>query len=58
MEYSCAYNKYEEYFQDIFEVVNNQECDCIICRDYNYIHETKHDGIYVYRNDGLDFSRE
>ena len=36
-------NKYE--FQDLVEGVKNLECDCILWRDENYIHQTKHDGI-------------
>ena len=37
----------DEYdFQDIVEGVNNLECACLLWRDENYIHQTKHDGIY------------
>ena len=36
-------NKHD--FQDIIESVKNLECDCLICRNDNYIHQNKHDDL-------------
>ena len=50
MESSWVGINYEEYFHDIIKIVKNLESDCIICREKNYIHQTKHDGICGYQN--------
>ena len=45
MESSLGGLNYEEDFQDLVEVVDNLECTCLLCRDKNYIHQAKHDGL-------------
>ena len=45
MESSWLGLNYEYGFQDLVKGVNNKECACLIWREDNYIHQTKHDGL-------------
>ena len=56
MESNLVDPNYEEYFQDIVDVVNNRECACILCRKDNYIHQTKNDCICGYKKANMAYS--
>ena len=45
---------YEENFQNFVGGVNNQDFDCILWRDENYNHQTKHDDLFVEQKAGMD----
>ena len=46
MESSWSSPNYKEYYQDIVEGLNKIECSFILWIYDNYIHQTKHDGIF------------
>ena len=46
MESSSGGQNYVEDFQDLVEGVKKLECACLIWREKNYIHQTKHDWLY------------
>ena len=58
MESSWSYPNSEEDFQDIIGGVKNQYFACLMYGSDNYIHQTNNDGIFGYKNCGLDSSRE
>ena len=43
MESSLVGPNFEYDLKDIVEVVKNLDCDCILWRDDNYIHQNNHD---------------
>ena len=57
MESSILGKNYEEYFQDLVEVVKNRGFDCLLWVDDICIHKTKHDGICVYKKSGMSYIR-
>ena len=49
MESSLSDHNCEDRFKDFFEGVNNQECDCLLMIEENYINQTNHDKICGYK---------
>ena len=58
MESNWGGLNYEPYYQGLVELVNIMECDCLLWRYENYIHQTKHDGLCGQQKVYMDYSRE
>ena len=47
----------EPGFRNLVEVVKKLECYCLICRDENYTHQIRYDGLGGKQKAGLASSR-